>query len=63
MEDYEEKIFDEIRAKLMEKEETISAMAKESGVNYYIIVNILKGNKKKVYRAETYGKLKKYLGI
>lgn len=63
MEDYEEKIFDEIRAKLMEKKETISAMAKESGVNYYIIVNILKGNKKKIYRAETYGKLKKYLGI
>ena len=63
MEDYEEKIFDEIRAKLMEKKENISTMSKESGVNYYIIVNILKGNKKKIYRAKTYGKLKKYLGI
>lgn len=61
MEDYEEKIFDEIRTRLIERGETISAISKGSGVAYYAIVNILKGNKEKAYRAETFGKLKEYI--
>lgn len=60
MEDCEEKIFDEVRFKLMETHKTISEISKESGVAYITIANILKGKKDKAYRAETYGKLKEY---
>lgn len=63
MEEYEEKMFDQIREGLLKCNETTSEISKKSGVSYYTVVNILKGNKNRLYNAETYGKLKAFLKI
>ena len=63
MEGYEERLFDEIREALLKSKETTSAVSSGSGVPYYTIVNIKKNNKNRKYLAETYGKLKAYLGL